>query len=63
VIIAEDPMVSLPITWTKDSDHRFRVVSSTLDSESYKSTGGDILANDVISEINGEDLYERRKTV
>jgi len=35
----------------------------TLDRGSYKSTGGDILPNDVITKINGEDLYGPRKTV
>jgi len=63
VTIAEDPDLSLPITWTKDCDHRFKVESLALDRESYKSTGGDILPNDVITTINGEALYGPKKSV
>jgi len=63
VTIAKDPKLNLPITWTKDSDQRFMVVSLTLDRGSYESTGGDIIANDIITKINDEDLYGPRKTV
>merc|ERR1719233_2601365 len=62
VTFTNRPMVGVadfPITFEKDSDNQFKVVevASEMTSSHYVSTGGDILAGDVLRSVNDIDLH------